>query len=314
MPLFPLYGPVPPQGPVAAPNLGFPATGGAATTPGAPPTGYSPAYGGVPQVPSLIDIYGQATGANQALAGPLTKLGGQITTASEQELLNNLRMAIPGYDASVAASMGNIGQLQHGQVPSDVRNQITQEAAERGIATGLYDSPNANAALLRSLGLTSLGLEGEGEKQMSALVGRTPQAQPFDISKLMLSPTDLYESNLLANIYRAAPVPKAAADQLLSDQLGFYNIGRRNVPSYSSGMPTPGSPYSPLARDVVSPTPLGPYSLPSGTPSREDWLRSIGFQGDPSMIDWSDVGAPETEPPPDVSAYDDSFLSDIYGG
>ncbi len=244
------------------------------TRSGAGPGGYSPAYGGVPQVPNLIDVYGTAVGANKQFLPQVTELGRSISGNTEEELLNNLRLALPGYDASVSKSMGNIGSLQSGQIPLDVKNLIAQQAAERGVATGLYDSPNANAALLRSLGLTSLGLQGEGEKQMTALVGRTPQAQPFDISKLMLNPTDLYESNLLSNI---------------------YNRGRANVPSYSGGstMPNLSTPPSIVRSEPANPAAVGalgpfpsakvpPITVPTGN-LRAGGGGGAGLVWDPQM-------------------------------
>lgn len=235
----------------------------ASTRTGTAPGGYNPAYGGIPQVPNIIDVYGQAISANQQALPKLTQLGSTITGASEEELLNNLRMALPGYDASVAKSMGNIGSLQAGEIPSDVKNLITQQAAERGIATGLYSSPNANAALLSALGQTSLGLQSEGEKQMSSLINRTPQAQPYDVSRLFLQPTDLYESQLLSNIYKAAPVPEAAARALISEAQGGYQTGRSNVPSFSSRMPDLSTPPN-IVRSEPGQMPavgaLGPFA------------------------------------------------------
>lgn len=260
---------------------------------GAAPRGYAPAYGGVPQVPSLIDVYGQATGANARMLPTFTTMGSGITAASEESLLNNLRMALPGYDTSVGKSMSNIGSLQRGEIPTDVSNLLKQQAAERGIATGLYSSPNSNAALMSALGQTSLGLQNEGEKQMTALVGRTPQAQPFDVSRLFMNPSDLYESQLLANIYAAAPVPRAAAQQLISDQMGGYEAGRKNVPSFSSGAPSAGAPYVPISRpDIMNPPAVGalgpfapapaPYKPVTGS-LQAGGGNTAGLEWDPEM-------------------------------
>jgi hypothetical protein len=253
---------------------------------------YNPAYGGVPQVPNIIDVYGQGIAANQKYLPQLTQLGSSITGATEEELLNNLRRALPGYDTSVAKSMGNIGALQRGEIPQDVSNLISRQAAERGIATGLYNSPNANAALLGALGQTSLGLQNEGEKQMSALVNRTPQAQPYDVSRLFLNPTDLYESQLLANIYKSAPVPEAAARQMTADAAAGYHLGRNNVPSYSSGMPNLATPPNVVRSDpgqMAAVGGLGPFpTATKSTPYRPVMGNMQAGGGEVPGMEWDD--------------------------
>lgn len=95
---------------------------------------------------------------------------------------------IPGAAGLEAQSSENIGAALRGELPTDVLNLIGQQAAERGIATGAPGGPNANAALLRALGLTSLGQQQVGQQNLSAAYARNPAAPLFNPATQLLSP------------------------------------------------------------------------------------------------------------------------------
>lgn len=223
-----LHGLPPSFAPPAAPGTASGA--GTGTTPGATPRDYRSDTGGVPQVPSLAGVQQEALAADASALPSILGLAGNINLSNQQNLIQQLRAGLPGYDALTAASSGNIQNLLHGVIPQDVKNLITQNAAERGIATGLYDSPNADASLLQALGLTSLGLQQQGEGELTSAIQRTPTVSPMDISKMLIDPTQAYEAKLLANIYAAAPSPGAARDSLLNTLNRGYGQGRSNVP------------------------------------------------------------------------------------
>lgn len=92
---------------------------------------------------------------------------------------------LPQYNTVLARSRG--------ELPQDVLSRIYQSSAERGIATGSYGSPNANAAMLRSLGLTSLDLQGKGIEEMAQLYGLAPRVDP---NALFVGAGDVYRGNL----------------------------------------------------------------------------------------------------------------------
>lgn len=73
-----------------------------------------------------------------------------------------------------------------GEVPQDVVNQLATRGAERGVGFG-PDSPNANAAYLRALGLTSLDLTGRAQQGATAAYGRA--APLFDVSSMVTTPS-----------------------------------------------------------------------------------------------------------------------------
>jgi len=87
---------------------------------------------------------------------------------------------LPNYGAMTGQRSKNTLGLLSGQVPTDVLQQIQQRGAERGVATGMPGGPNANAAWLRALGLTSLGLQQQGSQQLSQSIQDTPVAPVFN--------------------------------------------------------------------------------------------------------------------------------------
>lgn len=261
-------------------TTGTPTSGG--TLVGADPgSAYDPAYGGVPQVPTpgatqtdallsnlgqLSNLYRLAIGAGKASAG-----------GAETQLDQNL----PGYAGARDKSMANINSLLSGQIPEDVVRQLSQRAAERGVAIGSPGSPNSMAALLQALGLTSLGLQQQGEQALTGAVGRTPRGPNFDPSTMLLNPQAQQEWQYLANLLKAAPVPGSAAAanlRALRQGVGAGQGGGR------SGTPFNYVPPNPFQADVTSPFRGGTPAYPSApitdfaNMSEEDMMNYItGF-------------------------------------
>ena len=159
-----------------------------ATLPQAPAIGYSSAYGGIPQVPSPIATQRDVIEGNIGSLGGLYNLAGPLNLFNQQQAPLGLQTNLLGYQGMIGQSSQNIGSLLRGEIPSDVRNLMAQQAAERGVGTGGIGSPNANAALLRAMGLTSLGLQQQGESELSQAIARTPQGPVFDPSKFFVTP------------------------------------------------------------------------------------------------------------------------------
>lgn len=183
-----------------------------------PPASWAPAawggtaaYGTRPTVPSPTVTAGTAIGGNIGNLGALYGLGGGINQFQAQQAGAQVATNLPGYKDLVAKSSGNIQDLLAGQIPEDVVSQIIQGAAERGIMTGSPGSPNANAALLRSLGLTSLGLQEKGETELTAAIGRTPTGGMFQPASMLVSPEQQQAAEAAGRLYASAPDPSAAA-------------------------------------------------------------------------------------------------------
>lgn len=221
--------------------------GGGGSLPGYS-TGWNDAYGGRPLVPDPTASARSAIGANIGNLSSLYNLAGGVNQFNEAQLLGMYESAFPGYQGLVKEASGNIAEQLAGNVPSDVVNQIIQSAAERGILTGSPGSPNANTALLRSLGLTSLGLQQTGQENLLNMARATPTAAPFDISKLFITPDEIQQAQLYANIYASAPDPAAAAAAARGAAMGgsgggYWNktttLGPAATPGFSGFLPSP---------------------------------------------------------------------------
>lgn len=221
----------------------------------APAKLYDTSYGGVPQVPAPAASAGAALSGNISNLAQLYNLAGNVNAFQTGQARAPLIAGLPNYENMLAQSSGNIGSLLKGQIPADVLSQIEQGAAERGIATGSAGSPNANAAMLRALGLTSLGLQTQGEQELTAAIGRTPQPPLMNPATFLVGPEQQQQAEMAANVYGAAPSPADAA----AAAMGAARAGAR---AGGGGVSYPGigrtSGIGPLQQ-----TPLGAPSWPT---------------------------------------------------
>lgn len=151
-----------------------------------------------------------AIAGNTANLPAVQNLAASSNSFNQAQALQNLEAAVPGFGKLQEKSSANIAEQLAGEVPDDVVNGILTSAAERGILTGSPGSPNANAAYLRALGLTSLGQQEAGQRNLSASVARAPQVPLFNLSSMMTTPGEVQDADLTRNIYASAPVPEAA--------------------------------------------------------------------------------------------------------
>jgi hypothetical protein len=90
--------------------------------------------------------------------------------------------ALSGY-----AGMPIIQSQLAGEVSPDVMSNIYQTAAERGVSGSGVGSPNSNAAMLRALGLTSMGQQEKGLSSLNSAIGTVPALNPLGLSGQALS-------------------------------------------------------------------------------------------------------------------------------
>lgn len=95
-------------------------------------------------------------------------IGADISNYYQAALSNDPRMA-------------GINRNLSGQVAPDVKRQMAQAAAERGIGIGSYGAGNDQSAYLRALGLTSMGLTNQGIGQYSEAYNSVPKLSPSDL-------------------------------------------------------------------------------------------------------------------------------------
>jgi len=238
------------------------------------PAGWDPAYGGVPEIPDPIASAWRALGGNVDLLPGLFSLGNAYNLFNYDQRLGQVQ-GTPGFE-------GVLSNLS-GQLPQDVVNQIAQRSAERGISSGgAPDSPNLNAAYLRSLGLTSLDQQKTGQNQLNALLGQFQQAAPFNLMSGLVTSEEEQAALNAANQNAGAPNPRDAA---LEDQrklleaiaagkaagggpTGSGGLDYSKILDLLNGMrntnPPPGNPVGngPRTTDVPHTVPTFPSSLP----------------------------------------------------
>lgn len=166
----------------------------------------------VPTMPNPIYTAGQAISGNIGNLASLYQLGGSLNKWSNQQAAAPFLMNLPDYQSMVEQSSKNIMSNLKGEVAPDVISELLQGAAERGISTG--GGPNANAAYLRALGLTSLGLQKTGEQELTGAIARTPQGKPFDPTTMLVGPQQEQEAAYQASVLASSPDPAAHAKAL----------------------------------------------------------------------------------------------------
>lgn len=151
---------------------------------------------------------------------------------------------IPNASGLENLSSGNIGNALSGIVPGDIAQKLQQQAAERGIATGMGNSPNANSAYLRALGLTSLDMTNKGQEWLGAAYARNPGAPIYDPTHLILTPyqqeqiklgrsdLDLKRQGLMEDFlskFLMTPAQRAEMDLKAQEMSNQYGLGTRGL-------------------------------------------------------------------------------------
>lgn len=177
---------------------------------GGTPTGYTSAYGGIPNLPLYTTDTTQQIG---------TDIGSQI------------RAQAPLFDPTMGAQWQAAYEGSRGMVPTDVATNLAQEMAERGQGIGFAPgAANTNAALAKALGLTSYQIQQQALADAKNLESMVPIQQ----TQLGTQTTDLGAQRA---VYAAAPVPSAAAAAGMAAVQSGYGRGMGSV-----GMPQAPTP------------------------------------------------------------------------
>jgi hypothetical protein len=251
--------------------------GGGGSTVLSRPLNYDPAFGGVP---SPINVGGGVADAIAAALknfGSLSSLAGKTNSFNQNEILDQLKKALPGYEKLIGKSAGIIGEHLSGVLPQDVQDTIQNSTAAQALAGGYGGSGLHSNNMAKTLGLTSLDLQRQGLTELLSSVGSaksTATAQPFDLSRFMVSPTEAIEVQALNNAAAAAPDPKAQAAYQENLWQKFYGGGPGSQWKSGGGAITGinfggGSPSAkPMVDWGISPwgqAPAAPIQAYSGT-------------------------------------------------
>ena len=155
---------------------------------------------------------------------PFGDIAANVNPFMSNQALQQFNMNQPLFAQNFGQRALNTQAMLRGQLPQDEVDQQAQLAAELGIGGGFAaNSPNVNTALMRMLGLTSLGLMQQGSKEHAQLMADTPLAE-------LWNPMSLYVPMMLAKEQEAAAVrglnaQTAAAKALESSKNALPKIG-----------------------------------------------------------------------------------------
>lgn len=237
-------------------------------------------YGRVPTVPDPAYAAAAAYAANLAQMDKIKAIMQAIDQQSAISAQMPLLLNLPNYQGAMGQAMANVTQMQAGEIPGDVWGQMQQRSAERGIGIGSPLSPATNTALLRATYDTSTRLQQAGTENLIALMNAVPKGRQFDPSSILVSPSDVWQAQWLANQAAAAPDPTAAAMAELAALRESLGLGRSygapggyTAPSYPTPSPTRSADTGRTSSaDIWAQTPLwargGYYVDPAGAVDR----------------------------------------------
>lgn len=246
-------------------------------------TGGSATAGGVPAVPDPAVTQAKVLQGNLQNLPYVFDLGGQANAWANEQARRALETNLPGYTANLGQESANVANLLAGRVSPETMANIGIAAAERGINVGT-GSPNANAAMLRALGLTTESLQAQGAQQFAQMIAQTPIGKQFDYQAFLNLPSEEQQWQYLANVLKSSPDPAAAQflDALMAMQGQRAGYGATNQPYGRKP-----SMYDMLPR--TSSTPSVSYPIGGGgfqttptiapAPAAPGWAQAIGPGG-----------------------------------
>lgn len=244
----------------------------------APASNWDPAYGGIPQVPSYTDTTRQALDAFTQNQQTIQSLTDQLNAFNLAQQTRQFEAGFPGYQGAAAQSASNIGSMLRGQVPKDVQDLLQQQAAERGISLGIPGSQMQDYNFLRSLGLTSLGMQQQGEQELTGALARMPRVGLFDPTRYMVTPEQAQQAQWQANLMNAAPIPAAAAAANMAAAQTGLRGGAGAYPGYSYGTPT--SPRTTPTTPARTLAPVAPQ-VPRGVTPVQNFMEAPVYTSAP---------------------------------
>jgi hypothetical protein len=279
---------------------------------------YSAASGGKPTTADPTASAASAITGTTSNLGSLYGLADSANTFSANQAVNQQNILTPGYSGNMDKWASDISDLLSGKVSSGTVNTISQNAAERGVSTGLTGSLANESALLRSLGLTSEQQQATGASQLASMVNTSPKASAFDLTPYLTTGADVTGAQNQANTIASAANPAAASAAAVDAAKTGVAAGQSaagSTPSTSGTQSSIASLLSSILGTGGAATPTGGGSAAanpvSSNQSFEDWYKSVygnnayGNFGDAVATDETGAAATDTG-----SSYDNTNAFD----
>lgn len=173
---------------------------------------------------------------------------------------------LPSYMTSLSNIGTNIKSKTAGEVPQDVISLLQQQGAEGNFAGGR----GSNASYLRALGLTSLGLQKEGQQDFESILPKLPGFGVSQSDAFQTSAPLAYEQQLQPEVFRRGDERQSLAQQMQREALGAAHSGLAyggggwsNPTNAWSGLDAFGFPNSTTAT-LPGQTSAGGVTVPGG--------------------------------------------------
>lgn len=192
------------------------------------------AAGKKPQVPNApsVNIDKETSSAYADIAKNLPQLqdiAAQINKASTDQLLAQWNALLPGFSGMQAQATKNTQSLLRGQLPADVVQNIREASAAAALRSGTSGSTFGYTYTPRSIGLTSLGLQQQGQQQFQSMAAQF-KAPLFDYTNLFVNPmqrmaaqqwneSNRYQQQWAKNQIKAMPSPLGNAFMSFANNL-----------------------------------------------------------------------------------------------
>lgn len=245
----------------ATTTIGAPASTSPGTVTGTAPATYNPAVGGIPSVPDPLKAIQDAISAFTKQMPTLQSLANQQTAANQAAALKQITDLYPQFTGNTAQLGANIADWAGGRISQPTINALTQAMAQRGVRGGFGpNSPSTNAALMSLIGKTAEGLQAQALTGQNTLLSGLPRTTPVSVESLGLTPgnvfSNLYNAQLQAALYKAAPDPASAYNLAMQNALKGLGAGGAAGRGPYAGTPTTGGTSSPeilkLLQDLIN--------------------------------------------------------------
>lgn len=236
-------------------------------------------------MPNPVGTAGAALSGNIANLGQIYGLTGGLNASLAGQQRGQIAAGLPDYNQMVSQSSANILSQAQGRIPTDVVNQILQTAAEKGILSrGTNDAPVDMTSLIRTLGLTSLGLTNNAEQLLTGAIARTPQPQLVRPENFLVSPEQMQEAQYASNTMASAPIPALAGMAGYGAARQGYNQGVGAISTPRMNPFAPQSNYNPFEPQsggygppevALSANPVEASPVPNFASSWANWAASL---------------------------------------
>lgn len=206
---------------------------------------YQPEYEYLPPVSSAQGEFMDQNQNMPAISDMLSSINSRDNAAYQAQL----EKTSPNLVRDIGAYTTNAGSLARGELPQDVRDNITRSTAYQSLQNGFAGSPMAHGLTARDIGRTSVDLMQQGGQMLGQGMSLTRGVNPENLTAggTLMMPHDIlarndaqaYYNNKLANqakIIKATGQAISPWGEALASGVSAYTANLKGGSSGSMGM------------------------------------------------------------------------------